>query len=131
MGRPIASAFVATFERVPFRRLTLVGRRLTTPPLATGDRWVLGGAPAARMGEAHKFTRANDFRHLSALFRNFFAATSSPPRSGAARTETGSRAVAFRASTKPKAHESAGIISPSETKRFVEQVVSRWNPYER
>ena len=34
MGRPIASAFVATFERVPFRRLTLVGRRLTTPPLA-------------------------------------------------------------------------------------------------
>jgi hypothetical protein len=40
-------------------------------PLAR-DRWVLGGAPAARMREAHKFTRANDFRHLSALLRELF-----------------------------------------------------------
>jgi hypothetical protein len=130
MGRPIASAFVETFERVLSPKADPGRERLTRPPLAR-DSWVLGGAPAARMREAHKFTRANDFCHLSALLRNFFATTSSPPRSGAARTETGTGAVAFQASTNPKPTKAQGIISPSETKRFAEQVVSRWNHYER
>jgi hypothetical protein len=39
---------------------------------------LLGGAPAARMREAHKFTRANDFRHLSAHLRNFFGGNFQP-----------------------------------------------------
>jgi hypothetical protein len=50
-------------------------------PLAR-DRWVLGGAPAARMREAHKFTRANDFRHLSALLRELFRCNFQPASIG-------------------------------------------------
>jgi hypothetical protein len=61
------------------------------------------------MGEAHKFTRTHDFRYLTALLRNFFAATSNRPRSEAPKK-------------KSKSRENEGITSPSETRRFEERV---------
>ena len=55
--------------------------RIRTIALSQGQLGA-GGAPAARMREAHKFTRANDFRHLSALLRELFRCNFQPASIG-------------------------------------------------
>jgi hypothetical protein len=76
-------------------------------------------SPGTGRRRAHKVTRANDSNGLAALLCNFF-------RSALQLDLTG-RAVRFGQKTR----NNEALISPCETKRFAEEVVSYWNHYER